>query len=57
MRIHDWAGVSVDGMPHLQRWIGAIAERPAVLKGIDVSGQLDPEIQRAWIEKFRKGEA
>jgi GSH-dependent disulfide-bond oxidoreductase len=57
VRIHDWAGVSVDGMPHLERWIAAIAERPAVLKGVDVPGQLDPEVQRIWIEKFRKGEA
>ena len=57
VRIHDWAGVSVDGMPHLERWIAAIAERPAVLKGVDVPGQLDPEVQRVWIEKFRRGEA
>ena len=56
VRIHDWAGVSVDGMPHLQRWIDAIAARPAVQKGIAVPGQLDPEVQRRWIEKFRKGE-
>src|SRR4030095_13045101 len=55
VRIHDWAGVSVDGMPHLQRWIDAIAARPAVQKGIAVPGQLDPEVQRRWIEKFRKG--
>jgi len=57
VRIHDWAGVAVDGMPHLERWIAAIAERPAVLKGVDVPGQIDPEVQRSWIEKFRKGEA
>ena len=57
VRIHDWAGVSVDGMPHLERWIDAIAARPAVMKGIDVPGQLDPEVQKRWIEKFRKGEA
>jgi glutathione S-transferase len=57
VRIHDWAGVGVDGMPHLQRWIDAIAERPAVQRGIAVPGQLDPEVQRRWIEKFRKGEA
>src|SRR6185436_11656548 len=49
VRIHDWAGVSVDGMPHLQRWIDAIAARPAVQKGIAVPGQLDPEVQRRWI--------
>ena len=57
VRIHDWSGVSVDGMPHLQRWIDAIAARPAVQKGIAVPGQLDPEVQKRWIEKFRKGEA
>jgi GSH-dependent disulfide-bond oxidoreductase len=57
VRIHDWAGVSVDGMPHLERGIDAIAARPAVQKGIAVPGQLDPEVQRRWIEKFRKGEA
>ena len=57
VRIHDWAGVSVDDMPHLQRWIDAIAARPAVQKGIEVPGQLDPEVQKRWIEKFRKGEA
>jgi len=57
VRIHDWAGVSVDDMPHLQRWIDAIAARPAVQKGIAVPGQLDPEVQKRWIEKFRKGEA
>ena len=57
VRIHDWAGVSVDGMPHLQRWIDVIAARPAVQRGIAVPGQLDPEVQKRWIEKFRKGEA
>jgi GST-like protein len=57
VRIHDWAGVAVDGMPHLQRWLAAVAERPAVMRGVDVPGQIDPEVQRSWIEKFRKGEA
>ena len=57
VRIHDWSGVSVDGMPHLQRWIDVIAARPAVQRGIAVPGQLDPEVQKRWIEKFRKGEA
>ncbi|WP_163993280.1 glutathione S-transferase family protein [Pyxidicoccus caerfyrddinensis] len=36
VRVHDWAGVSVDGLPHLQRWMKAIAERPAVKRGVDV---------------------
>lgn len=36
VRIHEWAGVSLDGLPHLQRWMKAIAERPAVKRGVDV---------------------
>src|SRR5690606_10931085 len=32
--IHDCSGVSVDGLPALQRWMDAIAERPAVQKGL-----------------------
>jgi GSH-dependent disulfide-bond oxidoreductase len=36
VRIHDWAGVAIDNLPSLQRWLEAIAARPAVQKGIDV---------------------
>jgi GST-like protein len=34
VRGHDWSGVSVDGLPHLQRWMAAMAERPACQKGV-----------------------
>jgi GSH-dependent disulfide-bond oxidoreductase len=57
VRIHDWAGVSVDDMPNLRRWIDAIAARPAVRRGVDVPGHIDPEAQRQWLEKFRAGQA
>lgn len=36
VRIHNWSGVSLDGLPHLQRWRQAIRERPAVQRGIAV---------------------
>ena len=36
VRIHAWAGVSVDGLPHVQRWLAAIEQRPAAQKGITV---------------------
>ncbi len=36
VRIHAWAGVEIDDLPNLQRWVDTIAERPAVKKGIDV---------------------
>jgi GST-like protein len=34
VRSHEWGGISVDGLPHLQRWIAAIAERPASQRGL-----------------------
>ncbi len=34
VRTHKWSGVSLDGLPNLQRWVDAIRARPAVQKGI-----------------------
>ena len=34
VRTHDWSGVTVDDLPHLQRWIETIRARPAVQKGL-----------------------
>ncbi len=34
VRTHKWSGVSLDGLPHLSRWVDAIRARPAVQKGI-----------------------
>ncbi len=36
VRIHFWAGVDIDDLPNLQRWLNTIAERPAVKRGVDV---------------------
>ena len=36
VRIHFWAGVEIDDLPNLQRWIKSIADRPAVKRGIEV---------------------
>lgn len=33
---HEWAGVSVDGLDALQRWLKAVSERPAVQKGMQI---------------------
>jgi GSH-dependent disulfide-bond oxidoreductase len=35
-RSHDWSGVSIEGLPHLRRWIDAIATRPAAQRGTTV---------------------
>jgi len=31
--IHSWAGVSLDGLPGLSRWLETVGKRPAVQKG------------------------
>src|SRR5690349_24267570 len=30
---HEWSGVSIDGLPGLQRWLELVGARPAVQKG------------------------
>ena len=34
VRSHDWSGVSVEGLPNLQKWMAAMADRPACQRGI-----------------------
>lgn len=31
--LHGWAGVSLDGLDHVQRWVEAVGARPAVQRG------------------------
>lgn len=59
-RTHSWSGVSIDGLGHLQRWMDAIAARPAAGRGIAVPTKADAlnesteeEAQRL-IEKIQK---
>ena len=43
VRIHGWAGVEIEGLDHLKRWIDAIAARPAVQRGLAVPQPVDFE--------------
>ena len=36
VKTHRWARVPIDGLNHLERWIDAIAARPAVKRGIEI---------------------
>ncbi len=38
---HEWSGASIEGLPHLQRWLDAIASRPAVRKGKSVPERVE----------------
>ena len=50
VRGYKWSGVTLDGLPHLTRWLEAIGERPAVKRGVDVPEPVDLE------EMVRKAE-
>lgn len=43
VRIHDWAGVSVEGLGNVQRWMAQIEARPAVQRGLQVPGRSKDE--------------
>ncbi|NGN96515.1 glutathione S-transferase [Grimontia sp. S25] len=34
VRIHEWSGVDISGLEHLQRWVDELAQRPACQKGL-----------------------
>jgi GST-like protein len=34
VRTHNWSGVAIDDLPHLQRWVETIRQRPAVQLGL-----------------------
>jgi glutathione S-transferase len=44
--IHGWAGVAVDGLPHLERWLEQVGVRPAVQRGRAVPLREDPGAER-----------
>lgn len=43
VRSYEWAGVEIDDLPHLSRWLDSIAARPAALKGITIPAPVDRE--------------
>jgi glutathione S-transferase/GST-like protein len=36
VRTHNWSGVSLEGLPHLERWVAQLAARPACQRGIEI---------------------
>ena len=52
VRIHEWPGIGVEGLDNLQRWMAAIAARPAVQRGLDAPPR--PERTEATVETARK---
>ncbi|MDH3623593.1 MAG: glutathione S-transferase N-terminal domain-containing protein [Myxococcales bacterium] len=57
VRTYKWSGVSRDGLEHLDRWLGAMKQRPACRRGVEVPFTL-PNLTAAEnkeaAEEFRK---
>jgi len=54
VRTHKWSGVSVEGLDHLQRWMGQMAARPACRRGIDVPFPLPDLTETSAADDFAK---
>ena len=57
VRTYGWSGVEIDDLEHLRRWLGAIADRPAAQKGVDVPvplPDLSSDENREAAEAFAK---
>lgn len=55
--LHDWAGISIEGLPHLNAWIERMLERPAVKKGLVVPDPTNPILNPPSAEERAKLEA
>jgi len=56
VRTHKWSGVSIEGLDHLQRWMGELAERPACQRGLEVPMKMpDLTVDKKATEEFAKG--
>jgi GSH-dependent disulfide-bond oxidoreductase len=58
VRTYKWSGVSIDGLPHLKRWLDAMYQRPACLRGKDVPAKitdLTAQGEDASARKFIEG--
>ena len=57
VRTHKWSGVDIGPFEHLQRWVAAIAARPAAQAGIKVPFDLEAMVAatRGGAETFARG--
>ncbi len=54
VRSHEWAGVGLDGLPDLQRWMALMNERPGVQRGLAVPRRVDRRAARRVAEIGKK---
>jgi glutathione S-transferase len=49
--IHGWAGVETSGLPHLERWLARVGERPAVQRGRQVPQPVDVQARARVVQE------
>ena len=49
--IHGWAGVDIDGLEHLTRWLEEVGARPAVREGREIPRPVDLEAREADVKE------
>lgn len=52
VRIHDWAGVAVDDLPNLRRWMAVMADKPACRRGVRIPEPFEAEEVVAFARKI-----
>lgn len=54
VNIHEWSGVDISDLEHLQRWLNELSQRPACIKGLAIppSLELSDEERAAQIQKM-----
>ncbi|MDP2705934.1 MAG: glutathione S-transferase family protein [Burkholderiales bacterium] len=53
--LHGWAGVDIDDLPNLERWIARVGERPAVVKGRAIPEMIKLETKEREAEIAKAG--
>lgn len=51
---HEWSGVSIEGLPGVQRWLDLVGSRPAVQKGRAVPPPPAPEEREKAVASAKK---
>ncbi len=46
VRVHDWSGVSLDGLDRVERWLARVEARPGVQRGLAI-----PEPRERWSQE------
>jgi glutathione S-transferase len=49
--IHDWAGVDIEDLPNLKRWLETIGKRPAVGRGKNIPKSRDITVDKDEAKK------